>query len=498
MNKYVSKNLLTGLILGIVLSACVYFFAISIKQNTSADEDTADEPLYWVAPMDPNFKRDTPGKSPMGMDLVPVYADDASQDSPGTVSIDPVTIQNLGVKTIILEKLIRSDTIESFATVRFAEDKVVHVHPRVQGWIETLHARTQGEYVEKGAPLYSLYSPELVNAQEELLLALQQNNRALIRAAEARLIALNAPNSLIESLSKNREVARSVTFYASQSGFISEINIQEGFFVKPSTTMLAIASLDTVWLIADVLSSDLSKVALGQSASIEFDHLPSKSYLSQIEYIYPQLNEYTRTAQARFVLSNADLSLKPKMFATVQINTSPEDKAQTNPVLMLPEQALIRTGKQERVVLALGEGKFKSVEVKVGAKFDQGYEVVEGLSEGDEVVVSAQFLIDSESSITSNFMRMQDHFTTKNEVESLSAWTEASVEEVMADMRMLRLTHGPLDAFNMMGMTMNFELADNIDITSFEVSMQVHVEIVQAPSGMYQVKTVHFVDGEHQ
>ncbi len=462
------------------------------------------EPLYWVAPMDPNFKRDKPGKSPMGMDLVPVFADKLSTNSPGTVEIDPVTINNLGVKTTKVSMTTPSLSIRALGKVAFAEDRIVHIHPRVEGWVESLKVRSKGEYLEKGEALYSLYSPDLVNAQEELLIALDQGNNALINAAKLRLEALNAPTSLIKRIKENRKIERTITFNAPQSGYVKELNIQSGFYVSPSTTMLSIANMQKVWILADVFASDLSKIALGQEASVTSDFVPKQVIKAEVSYIYPSLDPITRTAKVRLVIDNSDLMLKPDMFTSVVINANPSEDEFAKQVLGVRKQAIIRDGDSDRVVLALGNGRFKSIKVTLGRVFDNVIEVVSGLEEGDEIVSSALFLIDSESSISSDFERMSpvkaSHESTTMddtlEDTDMSAWTSATINEVMASERMVNLTHGPLDAFNMMGMTMNFLVADDLDINQFSEGMEIHVEIIKTPSGMFMLKTVHFMNND--
>ena len=473
----------------------------SYQQNTKSSQKD-NEPLYWVAPMDPNFKRDKPGKSPMGMDLVPVYENESVSDSPGTVKIDPTTINNLSVKTTTVKMMTPDLTIRTMGIVSFAEDAIVHIHPRVEGWVESLKVRAIGDYVEQGEALYSLYSPELVNAQEELLIALKQGERALINAAKSRLEALNAPAKLIKKIEKTRKIERTITFNAPQSGYVNKLNIQSGFYVTPSTTMLSIANMDKVWVLADVFASDLSKIEIGQRAVVTSDYFPDAPVSTEIAYVYPTLNSKTRTAKARLVVDNPGQKLKPDMFTLVNIDANSLGTQNNTKVLAVPKQAIIRTGRNNRVVLVLGEGKFKSIDITLGRIFDEVIEVTSGLKEGDVIVNSGHFLIDSESSITSDFMRMepsQDNIEgghmmdMKNDL-NISAWTTATVNDVMVDERMVNITHGPLDAFNMMGMTMNFIVAENIDITDFADGMEIHAEVVKNSSGMYMLKTVHFMD----
>lgn len=513
-----------GAVVGIVVSVFIYWVFLALASPALMSEEQAnaqkqasdDKPLYWVAPMDPNFKRDKPGKSPMGMDLVPVYKSEGNQDSAGTVKVDPTTVQNLGVKTARVSLLSPSIDIRAFGRVQYAQDLMVHIHARVEGWVETLYVRSAGEYIEKGAPVYELYSPALVNAQEELLIALKQSNASLIKAAQSRLEALNVPLAFINKLKQSKEVQRTVTFTSPQSGFVNNLQIQEGFFVTPSNTMLSVASIEQVWVIASVFAQQADFIKVGQLATITSEFLPNTSVSSQVDYIYPSLHSKTLTLQVRFLLDNPRLALKPDMFVDVLIQANtPLDSSQNVTdeqaisVIAVPTQAVIRTGIQDRVVLALGEGKFKSIEVGVGRKLGDYYEIVSGLQEGDLVVTSAQFLLDSESSITSDFNRMvsvavAEDMTMGNQMSSqmanhgdnTSARTSATVNEVMLSDGMVNLTHGPLDAFNMMGMTMNFMVSETLDIAEFEEGQEVQVEIVKLPSGMYQIKTVHFVEKE--
>ncbi len=495
-----------GTVTGFLLGALV-FSQIEFSSSTApSSESDVDEPLYWVAPMDPNFKRDQPGKSPMGMDLIPIYADDVTKDAPGTVSIDPVLVQNLGVKTTAVESIVPNTEFQAIGTIKYAEDAIEHVHPRVEGWIETLNVRAIGEFVDNGQPLYSLYSPELVNAQEEFIIALNQNNTGLINAAKMRLQALGMSETMLKRLRSSQQVSHTVTFLAPQSGFINELNVQKGFYVKPSMTLLSIASLDKVWFIADVFPIDANKLTLGQKATIVSSDKAGQEYEVTLDHIYPSLSPETRTVQVRFVIDNEKQNiverLKPGMYGVVNIH---HDKDNASKVITVPKQAVIRSGNTNRVVLALGDGKFKSINVQLGRAFNDVFEVIEGLAEGDRIVTSAQFLLDSESSITSDFNRInfeeesaQKESPKEGAEEVLSTWTHATVNEVDIERRMVNLTHGYLDAFDMMGMTMNFTLSDELDINKFEEGASVHVEIIKEPSGMYQVKTLHITESHDE
>lgn len=362
----------------------------------------AREPLYWVAPMDPDFRRDKPGKSPMGMDLVPVYADGGAADDPaGTVRISPAVTNNLGVRTGTVIQGRLPLNITTVGHVQYNEDAMAHVHPRVEGWIEALYVKAEGEPVEQGKALYSLYSPTLVNAQEELVLALNRGNENLVRAAEQRLLALNVPTSLVRSLKDTREVRRTLTVYAPATGVIESLNVREGMFIKPGDQVVTIASLDEVWVLGEMFESQIAAVKPGDRAVMTLDYMPDRQWRGQVDYVYPEINTTTRTARVRLRFTNTDGALRPGMFARLNIQGERGDRR-----MLVPRESVIRTGQSDRLVLALEKGAFKSVNVHVGRVGEEYVEILQGVRPGDTVVTSAQFLIDSESSKTSDFLRM--------------------------------------------------------------------------------------------
>ena len=370
-------------------------------QSHSGRVDTA-RPLYWVAPMDPGYRRDGPGKSPMGMDLVPVYADHNQAAQAGSVHISPAVVNNLGVRTEHAAVTPWSEAIRTVGYVTYDEDRLVHIHPRVSGWIERLYVTAQGDPVQQGQPLYELYSPELVNAQEELLLAIKRNNLALIDAASSRLRALAISEAFIEDLREQGVVRQTVTFRAAQSGVVDALGVREGFYVEPGTTLMSIGSLDEVWVEAEIFERQASLLREDLPVTMTLAYWPGRRWQGKVDYVYPTLDPDLRTARVRLRFDNVDGALKPNMFAQVQILS--ED---TESVLSVPREALIRTGTQDRVVLAQGEGRFKSVAVVPGRFGAKRVEILEGLRAGDTVVTSAQFLLDSESSRDSDFKRME-------------------------------------------------------------------------------------------
>ena len=490
------KNL-TPLVLGLLIGAAATLAVISFSGKESVQESSAEaekKPLYWVAPMDANYRRDKPGKSPMGMDLVPVYENENSgpDEGPGTIRISPDVVNNLGVRTAEVAYRALQGRIETVGYISYDEDKLVHIHPRVDGWIEKLYVKAVGEPVKKGQPLYQIYSPELVNAQEELLLALDRKNRRLVEAAENRLIALQLPEGEIARLKKTKKVSQTVTFYAPQNGVIENLYIREGFFVKPGTMMLSIGDLSEVWVEAEVFERQAARVKEGAEVSMSLDYIPGKTWQGEVDYVYPTLDPKTRTVKVRLRFSNEQGEFKPNMFAQVAIDTGGDEKA-----LIIPKEALIRTGSQDRVVLALGEGSFKSIEVKIGRVDDEHVEILSGLAAGELVVSSAHFLLDSESSKSSDFKRM--NLASGQEAAAMpdKVWVEATVRELMTQHRMVNLTHQAIEAWSWPEMTMDFSVAESVDFSKFTPGLVLHIEIEKLTGGGYQISHTH-VPGEEE
>jgi Cu(I)/Ag(I) efflux system membrane fusion protein len=349
--------------------------------------------------MDPNYRRDEPGKSPMGMDLVPVYADAAGKS--GTVSIDPAVVQNLGVRTAVVERGRLWRRIDTVGYVAFDERRISHIHLRTDGWIEKLYVKSNGERVKRGDLLFELYSPDLVNAQEEYVQALRGNNDYLRQASRERLEALGVSDGQIKQVAKNRRAFQHVKIYAPQDGIVDSLNVREGMYVKPATEVMALADLSSVWLLVDIFERQSDWVAPGQPAEVRLGYLPGRIWEGEVEFVYPTIDPQTRTLQARLRFDNPDEALKPNMYATVNIYAGPKGD-----VLSIPREALIKTGDDQRVILALGDGKFRPLQVTAGMESGDFVEITGGLKEGDRVVTSAQFLIDSEASLKASFARM--------------------------------------------------------------------------------------------
>lgn len=409
--------LLIGFILGVICIALFSFYnvfeSMSTMQNnqTSASNEvkqemsTEDKPLYWVAPMDPSFQRDEPGLSPMGMDLVPFYGADNNDTEEGVVLINPAVSNNISVKIEHVKFTPWQGKIESYGVFEYNEEKIHHLHSRVSGWINELYVNAQGDKIKKGQALYSFYSPELANAQEELLLSLNTNEKQLIHAAQEKLASLGVPFQAIKSVIDTRKVQKNITYYAQLDGVVKKLMVRHGFYVKPESNIMSIAPLDSIWLQAEVFESQLNQIQENDPVTVKTDAYPNIRIMGTVDYIYPSLQLPSRTAKIRIRINNTKLNLKPNMFAQVLFT-----KTDNKNTIIVPLNSVIRTGKSDRVVLVKdtneGTTKYQSIAVTLGRSNSEYIEVISGLEEGDCVVSSAQFLIDSESSVGRELDRM--------------------------------------------------------------------------------------------
>ena len=445
--------------------------------NTTAPNEGEKDILYWVAPMDSSYRRDKPGKSPMGMDLVPVYAGEASA-TPGTVSISPQIVQSLGVTTAKAHTRSLSEAVAASGIVEVAEDRIIHVHPRVSGWVERLTVTTDGQPVNQGDTLYTLYSPELVNAQEEYLLARSRNNRSLINAARDRLTALQLPPKVIQNLDKTGNVQQQIAFEVPQDGYVTNLNIRPGFYVTPGTTMLAIASLKTVWITASIPQRYADILKTEQELNVTLPALPGEMFTARVDFIYPELDSQTRTLKVRLVLDNPDGRLKPNMFATVSFDTP------RNESLSIPRSALIRTAANDRVVLALGNGEFRSTAVAVGRITADYAEITAGLEEGDEVVMNGLFLIDSESAVDADLSRLSgEEDSQSNDTQ----WVTLTIDAIDSEAGTVTASHGPVPAWDWPAMTMDFAIGEQVNLAEINSGIRLDAELNRNTDGMVEI-----------
>ena len=374
--------------------------AVSNKETAVEHAVKHADPKY-ICPMHAEIITDDPNATcPIcGMDLV-LLENNGDSD---VVELSTTIMNTLGVRTKKVKRRTIYRRIDSVGYVTHDENKIRRVSLRTEGWIEKLNVKTVGERVEEGDLLFQVYSPKLVNAQEEFLQALEasNNDEVIMKASRDRLRALGISFAQIEHLKKSKSVDQLISVYAPQNGVVIDLNIREGAFVPPSTSVVSLVDLSSVWLMVDVFESQIDWVKNGQSAEAKLSFMPDKTWEGTVDYVYPSVDLKTRSAKARLKFDNVGEMLKPNMYAAVTIYAQPRRK-----VLTVPREAVIRTGSQARVIVAMGEGRFKPAIVHIGIETDSKVEIIGGLEEGQEVVVSSQFLIDSESSMRAALLRL--------------------------------------------------------------------------------------------
>ncbi len=381
------------------------------------DPKTGKKVKYWVAPMDPTYIRNEPGKSPMGMDLVPVYEEEGGEKEPASaIRIDPVTMQNMGVRLAkVMRKPVAKD-IRTYGNITYDETGIYTVNTKFSGWIEKLYVNFVGDKVRKGQPLFDIYSPELLSAQEEYLLALQQctslstspypdirqGAQRLLEASRTRLRYWDLTDEQISEIEQAGKTQKTVTIYSPATGVVIKKLAFEGHYVKAGEHQYEIADLSKVWVDVDIYEYELPWVHQGMPAEMELAYIPGRRFYGKVLYIYPYLSAKTRTATLRLEFTNPDYELKPDMFATVYLKSTIAGES-----LVIPQEAVIDSGVRQVVFVSLGQGKFQPREVTLGVEGNNHeFQVLRGLEEGEEIVVSAQFMLDSESRLQEAIQKM--------------------------------------------------------------------------------------------
>ena len=466
------------------------YFSLGSPDGAIAAEEK--EILYWVAPMDPNYRRDKPGKSPMGMDLIPFYAGDDASGS--TVTISPTVVQNLGVRTAKSERTRLWRGIDTVGYVDYDESKVSHIHLRTEGWIEKLTVESEGERVKKGEFLFDVYSPLLVSAQEELVTAIATGNKNLISASKERLAALGISAKQIRELQKTRKVRQIISVYAPQDGVVSHFPVRDGMFVKPSNDVMTLADLSSVWLLAEVFERQAEWVKVGQPAEVKLSYIPGKVWEGEVEYISPTLDPKTRTLKVRLRFDNPGEKLKPNMYANVKIFGGA-----TEDTIVIPLEALIRTGREERVIIALGDGRFEARQVKAGIESGDFVEILEGLDANETVVTSGQFLIDSEASMRASLNRMAEPEGGDSGADAGSDAKTVTGSGVIMDIlpgeNKITLKHEAIDELGWPSMTMDFSVMGDVDLGGLSVNENVMFQL-EKHGDTYMITSIHAMQGE--
>jgi Cu(I)/Ag(I) efflux system membrane fusion protein len=473
---------LVAFVIGGILSSMYLPVGLSAGD---ASESAEKKPLYWVAPMDANFRQDKPGQSPMGMDLVPFYGDDSIGKVPaGTVSISAQTENSLGVKIARVKRQDIHRNIQSMGFLQYDESSIQHYHVRVNGWLETLYINSVGDKVKKGQKLFDLYSPELVYAQEEYIAAMLIGSPSLIEAAGLKMRALGISQRNIAALKKTKKVKQFLTYRAIRDGYISTLKVRQGMYIQPQLEIMGTGDLDTIWVIAEVFERQASWLKTGAEVEMTLAAYPGRKWFGKVDFIFPVLNSENRTVQARVIFKNKKRLLKPNMFAQLEIQASA-----VNDALVIPSAAIINSANMQRVVLALGEGKFRSVKVQTGIESNGVTQVTAGLDENQQVVHSAQFLIDSESSVNADLSRMQHEKSAKdmsmNEPSS-RVWVQGKVTALEGG-KALKIQHQAIDEWSWPEMNMSFNVQPDISINHLKKGDAIGFCLDKMPSGQYLI-----------
>ena len=393
--------------------------------GVSVSEPAPEAKVQYTCSMHPFIIRDAPGLCPIcGMELTPIKqgtgsaAPQGGEGAPGQIVIDSVTAQNMGIRTAPVERRNLSRTIRTIGLVTYEEQSQYSVNSKIEGWIDRLHINQTGQMVKKGQPLMEIYSPDLVAAQQEYLLALETSSRLagspsgvtaaggsrLLDAARTRLKYWDISDQQIKELEKSRQVRKTLTLYSPYQGIVTEKPVVEGMRVMSGMELLQISDISKVWVNADIYEYEQPWIKVGLPAAVEFSFAPGKPLPGKITYIYPYVEGETRTIKARIELANPGLELKPDMYANVSIEADAIADA-----LAVPGNAVLNSGKGQTVFVALGEGRFAPRPVKTGVSDEEGFvQILEGLQEEEQVVTSAQFMLDSESKLREAIQKMTE------------------------------------------------------------------------------------------
>lgn len=374
--------------------------------------------LHYRDPKDPNYKSDTPGLNPeTGNDLVPVYADDPASMPPGTIRVAPERQQLVGVRYGVVEEDTAGRSIRANARVVVDETRVARVQTKIEGWIERVHVDFTGRFVEKGQPLLTLYSPEMLASQQEYLLALKsrdilaksaissmrQDSNGLVEASRRRLQLWDLGEAQIKQIEQTGKPLTNITLHSPMSGYVTTRNAFPNQRITPETELYTIVDLSRIWVMADVYEYEAGAVRVGQQAVVTVAAYPGERFPAKVSYIQPQLNAETRTLQVRLEMGNPNLRLKPDMFVNVELSTG------TSRRVVIPVNAVLNSGLRQTVFVDRGNGYLEPRHVKTGKQFADRIEVLEGLRVGERIVTSGTFLIDSESQLQSAASGMSAH-----------------------------------------------------------------------------------------
>lgn len=439
--------------------------------------------LYWYDPMIPQQHSPTPGKSSMGMEMIPKYADDAGTTGAPGVRIDPAEEQNLGLRTAVATLGELPSAMTATGAVDFDERDLAIVQPRAAGFVQRVYQRAPGDIVRAGAPMADLLIPEWGGAQAEFLAVRRVGDPRLAAAARERLHLLGMSDALIAAVERQGRPNSVVTITTPVGGAIQKLDVRPGMSVSAGETLAEVNSLSNVWVTAAVPEAEAGLVHEGQGVTITLDAFPGQTFKGRVQALLPQLADASRTLQARIELPNPGLRLRPGMFATVAF-AGPSQSA-----LLIPSEAVIRTGTRDLVMLAEPYGRFRAAEVRLGREAGDRTEVLAGLQAGERVVASGQFLLDSEASLSGLTPRPIDAVppTPPTGASAMPptakgiAQTTGRVETVSPTA--ITISHQPVPSIGWPAMTMTFRVLDPALTKGVKVGDQVRFAFDQPADG---------------
>ncbi|ARS26958.1 efflux RND transporter periplasmic adaptor subunit [Sphingomonas sp. KC8] len=430
--------------------------------------------LYWYDPMVPSQHFDKPGKSPfMDMQLVPKYADEGETET--GIRIDPARTQNLGLRVVVAERGALGSGLTATGTIDFNQRDVAVVQARASGFVQRVYGRAPGDVIGAGAPLADLLVPEWAGAQAEFLAVRRTGDAALTRAARQRLALLGMPPGTIAAVERGGRPHNVITVSTPTGGTIKTLGVRAGMSVAAGQTLAEVNGLGTVWLNAAVPEAMAGQLRPGQTASATLAAFPGERFAGRVAAVLPDVQAESRTLTVRIELPNRGARLKPGMFATVDFGGSARS------ALLLPSEALIRTGKRTLVMLALPGGRYQPAEVQTGSEAGGQTEILAGLAEGEKVIASGQFLIDSEASLSGVEARPISAPPTSAPAKTAVYETTGRIEKI--ESASITLNHAAVLALKWPAMTMTFRLANPAIARGFKIGDRVHFSFDQSPEG---------------
>jgi len=442
------------------------------------EADAGRKVLYWYDPMVPSQHFDKPGKSPfMDMQLVPKYADEGPGEA--GIAVDPTRTQNLGLRVVVAQTGTLGSALTATGSIDFNQRDVAVVQSRAAGFVQRVYARAPGDVIGAGAPLADLLVPEWAGAQAEYLAVRRTGDASLIRAARQRLALLGMPAGMIAAVDRSGRPHNVITISSPIAGTIKNLGVRQGMTVSAGETLAEVNGLGTVWLNAAVPEAMAGQLRPGQSATATLAAYPGEHFAGRVAAILPAVQADSRTLTVRIELPNRAARLKPGMFANVDFGGSPRS------ALLVPSEAVIRTGRRTLVMLALDKGRYQPAEVQTGHTSGGQTEILAGLSEGEKVVASGQFLIDSEASLSGVQARpISAQTAVRLPQAAAKAGAYATIGRLnKIDAGSITFSHQPVPALQWPAMTMTFRLSSPTLARGYKVGDRVRFSFDQLPSG---------------